>query len=317
MAKAAVLGSFVADSLALGAHWVYDSAEIATKLGKVDKLVKPTLTQYHTTKEAGDFTHYGDQTLLLLESVAKHKTYDLKSWADEWHTWAKSYTGYLDHATKETAKKLDEGAAPTAAHSDSTDLSAASRIAPLALLYQSAADLPKFIESAKSQGLLTHGGVGEAASLEFWARVLHSVVAEKALPSEAMKKAAAAVGDASLAEKVQAGLASAASSGTDEEAVTSFGPVKTFGTKQVATGKSCALPSALPAAVHFIAKYEGRPDGLRAALVENTMVGGDSAARGMLIGAVLGAHLGLESIPKEWLQSLRQLPKIESLVAKL
>ena len=34
------------------------------------------------------------------------------------------------------------------------------------------------------------------------------------------------------------------------------------------------------------------------------MVGGDNASRAIAIGMVLGAHKGINAIPKEWLESL-------------
>ena len=67
-ADAMVLASFAADALALGAHWIYDTAVIDTELGRVDRLRKPAPDSFHDPKEAGEFTHYGDQTLVLLSS---------------------------------------------------------------------------------------------------------------------------------------------------------------------------------------------------------------------------------------------------------
>ena len=54
-------------------------------------------------------------------------------------------------------------------------------------------------------------------------------------------------------------------------------------------GQMCGIAAALPGALHLVLKY---PDDLRTALVENVMAGGDSAARGMVVGMMLGAPSG-------------------------
>ncbi len=51
--KSMVMASFVADSLALGAHWIYEAEKISTNFGKVDTLLKPASDSYHPTKEKG------------------------------------------------------------------------------------------------------------------------------------------------------------------------------------------------------------------------------------------------------------------------
>ena len=58
-------------------------------------------------------------------------------------------------------------------------------------------------------------------------------------------------------------------------------------------GQSCHTPNALPGVVHLVAKY---PDDLPTCLVECVMAGGDSAARAMAAGLILGAYLGKECI---------------------
>ena len=47
------------------------------------------------------------------------------------------------------------------------------------------------------------------------------------------------------------------------------------------------------------------------------MAGGDSAARGMAVGMVLGAHLGVEAIPQEWIEGLKKREEIEELLYKI
>jgi ADP-ribosylglycohydrolase len=66
--------------------------------------------------------------------------------------------------------------------------------------------------------------------------------------------------------------------------------------------------------VHLIAKYE---NDLREALIQSVMAGGDSAARGMIVGMVLGAHLGPESLPLELVSQLAVKEKIEALLDRI
>ena len=47
------------------------------------------------------------------------------------------------------------------------------------------------------------------------------------------------------------------------------------------------------------------------------MAGGDSAARGLLTGMILGAHLGLDAIPKDWLSDLKKHEHIVALLNTL
>ena len=69
-----------------------------------------------------------------------------------------------------------------------------------------------------------------------------------------------------------------------------------------------------PGVVHLIVKYENN---LEEALIQSVMAGGDSAARGMLVGMVLGAHLGPESIPRKWLSKLVRRKEIDTLLDQI
>ena len=70
-----ILGSLIGDALALGPHWIYDQAVIRHKLGHLTTYQAP-ITTYHAGKTAGDLTHYGDQTLVLLRSLAETGGFD-------------------------------------------------------------------------------------------------------------------------------------------------------------------------------------------------------------------------------------------------
>lgn len=71
----------------------------------------------------------------------------------------------------------------------------------------------------------------------------------------------------------------------------------------------CKASSALPGAVHLILTYQGN---LREALIQNVMAGGDSAARGLVVGIILGAHQGMDGLDQEWLKDMRSTAEINN-----
>jgi ADP-ribosylglycohydrolase len=76
-------------------------------------------------------------------------------------------------------------------------------------------------------------------------------------------------------------------------------------------GQHCETEAAFPAVIHLVCKYEGN---LKEALVENVMAGGDSAARGITVGMILGAHGGMDAIPEVWLTEMKAFQKIDRLL---
>lgn len=292
-----VMASFAGDSLALGAHWIYDTRQIAAEFGRIEGLLDPDPNSYHATKRRGEFTHYGDQMMVLLESLAASKRFDLSDFSKRWRSLFKGYNGYLDKATKATLANFDSGADPTVSGSSSTDLAGAGRIAPL--IYASRNDLEELVESARAQTKMTHNNPLVIESAEFFARVVWKVL-EGGFPVSVIREV---VGErfknTPIAEWVSDGLDS-----VNRESVQTIGHL----------GQTCHAAQAFPSVIHLIAKYENN---LKDALIENVMAGGDSAARGMLVGTVLGAWLGPESIPAEWIAGLVEVQKIESLIGEI
>mmetsp|Transcript_9153 Transcript_9153/g.13514 ORF Transcript_9153/g.13514 Transcript_9153/m.13514 type:complete len:445 (-) Transcript_9153:266-1600(-) len=65
---------------------------------------------------------------------------------------------------------------------------------------------------------------------------------------------------------------------------------------------ACYISQSLPSAVDMIAKYSTSPDrknDVWTGLIANANVGGENVHRGCILGAILGARAGMESIPKE------------------
>jgi len=293
-AEAMVLASFVADSLALGAHWIYDTAVIDTELGRVDRLRKPAPDSFHDPKEAGEFTHYGDQTLVLLSSIADCGGFDLDHFARSWQNLFQDYTGYRDSATRETLKNFADNKEPVAAGSSSTDLGGAVRIAPLAYVYREKRD--DLRSAAKAQTAMTHNDPVVVETADLLANVLWHVL-KGASPTAALQTASA---DRTALRKIVAdGFQSAGRPTRDT--------IKKF-------GQMCETDASLPGVIHLVATYE---TDLKTALVENVMAGGDSAARGMAVGMILGAHLGHDAIPAEWLNEMKAGNRIADLLGRI
>lgn len=292
-----VMASFAADSLALGVHWIYDAEKIKQDFGRVDALRKPLPNSYHPTKEKGEFTHYGDQTFVLLESIAAKRGFDLSDFSTRWRDLFKTYRGYFDQATKMTLQNLAQGRAIEEAGSSSTDLSGAARIAPLVFLYHK--DSETLVKAARAQTQMTHNNPLVIDSAEFFARVCRKVL-DGSSPAKAMTEVGAQrFKGLPLFAWVKEGIESA---GED-----SVSTIARF-------GQSCHTDEAFPGVVHLIAKYE---KDLKEALVQAVMAGGDSAGRGLMVGMVLGAHLGDRGLPKEWVSEMRRGKEILRLLEQI
>ncbi len=295
--KAMVFAAFVADSLALGAHWIYDTEQIRKRFGRVDRLLKPGSGSFHATKEKGDFTHYGDQALVLLESIAEKGTFDLEDFSSRWRALFDGYTGYMDEATRLTLSSYASGKGAKEAGSPSNDLAGAARAFPLVYRFYKEPDT--MVEAAKAQTRMTHGDPLTVDSAEFFAGVLYRVL-DGASPVKALEEISQQdYPNTPLMGWVEKGLQS--KEGESVAAIARF-------------GQTCHTPDALPGVVHLIAKYERD---LREALVQSVMAGGDSAARGMAVGMVLGAYLGMGSLPEEWLSDLNKGEYIADLLEKI
>jgi len=295
--KAMVLSSFAADSLALGVHWIYNTRVIDKKFGRVEHFLKPERPTYHPTKERGEFTHYGDQALILLESVAECNGFNLADFSERWQSLFANYAGYVDGATKATLENLASEKSPTELGSGSDDLAGASRIASLVYVYRN--DPQELMAGARAQTAFTHNNSHVIQSAAFFATIAHQILAG-ATPLAAIEQAKKDEFHSDpFKEWIQKGLESAEQD--SRQAISDI-------------GQMCEIPAAFPAVVHLIAKYE---NDLKTALIENVMAGGDSAGRGLLVGLVLGAHLGMDAIPSEWLSDMKTYPQIVEMLARI
>lgn len=296
-ARSMILASFIGDALALGVHWVYNTNVIDKKYGRVTDMLPPKLASFHRGKPAGAFTHYGDQAMLMLESVAAPGGFDLDRFAVEWLQYFESYEGYVDKATTATQDHFKAGKTSTVSGSESDDLGGPARMVPIIYRHKKTPDM--LIKAVRDQTNMTHGGADTVDTAEFFARTILAVL-QGQTPREALKNVVEShFNRAPFNEWVMQGF--------DSKDLESRSVINDL-------GQMCEIPAAAPATIHLIIKYQ---TDLETALVENLMAGGDSAARGLLTGAVLGAYHGAEAIPQRWLNDLKNHDRIVALLDKI
>lgn len=290
-AKSMVLASFVADSFALGSHWIYDTAKIEQRFDRITDLLPPHEGTYHPSKELGDFTHYGDQSFHLLTHLVLHGgNFDMTEYSRDWQSFMSGYHGYKDKASKETLKNLNAGIKPDTCGSKSTDLGGPARIAPLIYCYRD--NLDQMLSAVKAQTVLTHTGPGVVDGALFLAKSCHTIL-HGATPREAFEKVLKKpMANSELENRLRNCL--------EQTSLSIRNQVKIF-------GQTCSISSALPGAVYAVLKNE---DSLEEAFIETVMAGGDSAARGMAVGMIHGAYLGKDKIPSRWLEKLTRYKQI-------
>lgn len=291
--KAMLLGSLLGDSFVLGAHWIYNVKAIKRNFGEYDKPHEPLPRSWHKGKHLGDYTHYGDQAMLLYDYLKECQgKYSVDGFKTVWREFMSSYSGYIDKASKESVKAFDED---KTTGSKSDELGGAARIAPVLYFIK---DPETALDAAISQSRITHNSELSLLSTELFAhmilKILYSEIESvpKALrySLDKMKKNGK---DIALLEGYLSAAEAVASNSAADIAK--------------ALGQSCHASHAIP----VIFKLLLTSSDYRTVQSLNARIGGDSATRGMIVGAILGANNGMDNLPAEWLSSVKRLPKMD------
>ncbi|RKX87053.1 MAG: ADP-ribosylglycohydrolase family protein [Spirochaetes bacterium] len=291
----ALWGAFCADAYALGPHWEYNTKNIEDADLKWEGYNNP-ITTYHGKKQAGDFTHYGDQGLWLLRQIAEKSSFDLSDFGRIWMDEMQTYTGYIDHSTKETLENLKKGADWNSCGSVSTDFSAVGRAVPLLLLFKD--DTEALKKAFMSQAALTHNSKSVVEASAFFAELAVALLEGKELRAS-LESISLEYSD-TIQNWISQGIKSSSKKKTSLV-------IKTF-------GQACDINHGFPGVIHLITKYT---DNYCLAMEENAKSGGDSAARGLIVGMLLGIINGKNSIPENWIKNLTVYDEIESLISKI
>lgn len=274
-------GSFIAESISLGVHWIYDPALIVKKHGRVSGYLAPGADSYHPHKKAGEQGHAGDQALRLLEFLQRERRWDAAAFLADWRAMWPTYNDYVDKATKGTLANLQAGAPPATSGAPSDELAGPARIAPLMAFF---ADKPEAeaVAAAIEQTVITHRSPETIECAEFLARATHRLLHGGELQNV-------------ITATAPAWALKAAEAATDSDAIGQL-------------GRACPIPQALPAVLWLVLRYGNN---FEQAVIENAMAGGDNCARALALGMLLGAAHGIEAIPAAWREGLKAKPQLE------
>lgn len=274
--KELVLVSLVADAYCLGSHWVYDEKQLESLDINWNEL-NEAKSIWHKGKKAGDFTHYGDQTLWLYQFLEDKESFDSSEYIKFWESKIDIYGGYIDSATRKTLENIKNGITPTG--SDSTDLSIVGRVAPLLLVSKSK---DEFLKNVEEFVKCTHNSVEALNASKYFSKVLLNVLDGKGIEESI----------SSLKDEFDSKIQSYVINGIASKSKESFEAIREF-------GPACDIEGGFQGVIHLLCKY----DNLKEMLINNAKAGGDSSARGMIAAIIFMAQPNktLTLVPPSWL----------------
>ena len=309
--KGMVLGQFLGDAASLGVHWIYNTKDIESMYPNgLQGFEIPAEGHYHAGKLSGDLTHYGDAAWVLLEALAEEATFDAASFGAafvEKMDPSKGYKGYFDAATRGTLENfknhLEVSSDPFGFQqgADDDQLATISSLAVFIAFYivrheGLPDDRSEILEQVEALTRVRQNNDRAVAYNQAHARLLLELLAGRDIHSAFHHVEEQLATDATLDLEVRRKLKEA------------------FELKHKSTveatdllGQSCPLICSFPSAVQATAKHN---EDFQKAILETAQAGGDNAGRGALIGSWIGARLGADALPNEWIGKLNQSPQI-------
>lgn len=309
--QSAYLGSRVADALAMPGHWYYDRKALREDYGVLDHFKPPHnphrdsilwRSSYTALNENGEILHdqaqywgqrgihyhqflrAGENTLNLQLAQRLHQLvrerghYQPGDWADLYIAFMLNPDSHRDTYLEEYHRgyftNFAKGKDKLKCGVRDEHIGGLSQVPALLAALPSDAD---WRQTTKDHVALTHRHSNVLRAADCLARLLRAMEAGETL-RHALAKAAGDWFSTKKAEKWEARA---------DEAI--IGKI---------LSPACYIDQAFPAALYLAWKYH---DDFDAGIIANAQVGGDSCHRGVVIGALLGASLGVD---EKWTQAL-------------
>lgn len=280
----ALLGALVADSAALGLHWLYDQEQIARVESTGDILFRqPDSNSYENCKgyfaqggrHAGQLSHYGESARLVAQVCADGR-YDTESHRGAFYAAfgpCGSFSGYADRPTKALIAAMitdaDHVNDPSGVDDDQLP-----GLCPVPAVF--ANELPRDTALGAVQVISTNEQVWVSAEILYTCLEL---LAKGATLKKALE--ASAITYSGLIPDLL----------SEAMALDSYQPLEAA----VHFGLACHVSQGMPLAWHLL--YHA--DSFEMAVRDNIRCGGDSCGRAMVLGAIAGMAF---DIPEKMLQ---------------
>lgn len=311
---ATVLGALIADSAALGLHWLYDPGRIAQIEKKQNiAFLTPDPGNYadtkgffaHGGKTAGDSSGYGEICLLMLKHYAAHGEFDRMVYQTEFRNLfgpGGAYRGYVDSPTRQTLLKLIPLVPedyPEISGADDDQFAALASVAVVTALHTGSTD--SLLTKIEQIVRLTNDNATAVTAAQYAGAVLAAVLDGKPVEQALAQSLPHAKGE--LGTLLEDALAM--------DTLDSVRAAQRF-------GSACHVLEGLPVIVHILRHATNYQQAVEA----NIRAGGDSCGRAIMLGAIVAAGAELHgdtasTIPLLWLARYRQFTDAANAIAQL
>jgi len=321
----AAFGAYIADALAMPAHWFYDTVDLQSRLGRIDRYIAPPKghpgsilwrstfapqepefdilgdqrrywgmqgVHYHQFLEPGENTLNLKLLQLALDQVDTHRAYDRDRYLRAYQQSMLNPAGHRDSYVEECHRgffmNLRAGRKPEKAAVKEKHIGAMVAVIPLyaGLRYYDHTDAAAR-QAVQEHVSVTHGGQLITEAVE----TLLTIASEIWDGSRLHDSLSEHLRSQDL-PYLQGAILRHAELPVEQILGRVYSP-------------ACYLAESLPATFYLALRYANDP---QEALIANTMAGGDNCHRGAVLGALLGLDGGPNQFPEHWRTGLAQQP---------
>eukprot|EP01029_Cantina_marsupialis_P015771 TRINITY_DN34664_c0_g1_i1.p1 TRINITY_DN34664_c0_g1~~TRINITY_DN34664_c0_g1_i1.p1 ORF type:complete len:358 (-),score=80.73 TRINITY_DN34664_c0_g1_i1:165-1238(-) len=340
-----IMGAFIGDALALGPHWYYNLDEQHKDYGEwITDYTSPKKGRYHEGLKAGDLSQAGYILKLTIKSLLKNNKYDHQDFCNllEEDLFSKidgsaisGPGGYTSQSIREVYKQRVVEKKPwdkVGSNADTTE--AIERTLAIAVMY--ANDLKNLakniaentnqtqVDDTVTSMTVAYGSVlalliqGEKLDENISTKLM-KLVKNKTLPFHAVTSGNLQMPDKDKKEKRVVGSFASPDALLSPSYMAQAAKDKDIKIEpawkvSLVYGMPCAIYHILPSAYYLSARFS---NDFENGILNALNGGGQNLARSILTGALIGAQVGVNNIPKRFIEGLNEKDELLTLAKKL